>query len=715
MVLVAGLDPRPAGDPDASGFLPSGRAAFFRLLVRRLLAAEPRGRVLVVAESEEAIRVPKEDRRRTTFRRPDDRGIYGPVIEDAAHLRPALLVIDRLEPGTLAPALAAAGAGRVAAQLDTVLRGAELVRSLAEMGAPQERLNGVRWAVAVHRCPALCPHCRRAIADPALLEMLRGRIGAYDRPLYESPGCPACGGTGRQGDISVFDIFYQDPDGRGEAVLPLERYLLGLAAGGHVDARDLLDVDGGQLRRTYRLLAASERSLHEANAALERKLVELEAAQRVLEQRNRALMSLEDMSRALLSPMKLRDLTAQVCRSARDLGGADRVILYCQCDPGVLDVLAAIGWDPERLPDCVEAAEVFDSGDAPSGVARLYNRWPPGIPYRSPDIEGVELRAGLLVPLVAQGEAVGAMFVHSTRRREFLPAEIAVLEAFAGQAALAVQRTRLIEQLEDKIAQLEAAQAGLAAKERLERELELAREVQQSMLPRTFPVLRGYAFAARNEPARRVGGDFYDAFLLEEGRFGVAVADVSDKGMAAALYMALSRSLLLAEARRERSPRRVLEEINRLLRDLGRPGMFVSIFYGIVDARERRMRYARAGHDRPVLLRDGQAHELGGRGSLLGIFDPDELHVTEEEIALAPGDRIAFYTDGLTDVMAPDGEAYGADRLHALLTAHAAAPIEPFCDAVFAALASHRAGAEQFDDMTLLVMDVARDETTDPR
>jgi sigma-B regulation protein RsbU (phosphoserine phosphatase) len=107
-----------------------------------------------------------------------------------------------------------------------------------------------------------------------------------------------------------------------------------------------------------------------------------------------------------------------------------------------------------------------------------------------------------------------------------------------------------------------------------------------------------------------------------------------------------------------------------------------------------------------VLLRDGQAHELGGRGSLLGIFDPDELHVSEEEIALAPGDRIAFFTDGLTDVMSPDGEAYGPDRLRELLTAHAFAPTEPFCDAIFAALASHRAEAEQFDDMTLLVLDI---------
>jgi serine phosphatase RsbU (regulator of sigma subunit) len=195
------------------------------------------------------------------------------------------------------------------------------------------------------------------------------------------------------------------------------------------------------------------------------------------------------------------------------------------------------------------------------------------------------LKAGLWVPLVAQGENVGVMIVHSTRRDEFTPSEVAVLEAFAGQAALAVQRTRLVEQLQDKIAALEAAQAGLAAKERLERELELARQVQQSMLPRTFPAFPGYRFAAMNEPAREVGGDLYDVFALDGDRFGVVIADVSDKGMAAALYMALSRSLILAEARREASPSAVLQQVNRLLREVGEPEMLVSVFYGVVDPR----------------------------------------------------------------------------------------------------------------------------------
>jgi sigma-B regulation protein RsbU (phosphoserine phosphatase) len=453
------------------------------------------------------------------------------------------------------------------------------------------------------------------------------------------------------------------------------------------------------------LLTANERALNSANSALQRKLVELEAAQRVLEQRNRALMSLEETSRALLSTRTLRELAAQICRNARELGGADRAILYCRCEPGTLDVVAADGWDPSRLPAGVDPA-ILESGAPGDVAARPYPHWPPGIPYRRPDIEGAELKAGLWVPLVAQGENVGVMVVHSTRRSEFLPSEVTVLEAFAGQAALAVQRTRLVEQLQDKIGALEAAQAGLAAKERLERELELARQVQQSMLPRTFPAFPGYRFAAMNEPAREVGGDLYDVFALDGERFGVVIADVSDKGMAAALYMALSRSLILAEARREASPSAVLQQVNRLLREVGEPDMFVSVFYGVVDAATRRLRYARAGHDRPLLIRAGDVLEFGGRGSLLGVFEPDALYLSEEEVELRSGDRLALYTDGLTDIVSPEGHGYGLQRLMTLMAEHACEAPEAFNEAVFAELRRHCSGGEQFDDMTMLVVDV---------
>jgi sigma-B regulation protein RsbU (phosphoserine phosphatase) len=301
---------------------------------------------------------------------------------------------------------------------------------------------------------------------------------------------------------------------------------------------------------------------------------------------------------------------------------------------------------------------------------------------------------------------VGRMIVPSTRRARFTPGEVAMLQTFANQAAVAVQRAGLIDSLRDKIARLEAAQAQLVQKERLERELELARQVQQSLLPSVFPALPGYQFAARNVTARQVGGDFYDLFLVDEGHFGVVIADVSDKGMPAALYMTLTRSLLLAEARRDLSPRAVLSGVDRLLLELGDPNMFVTVFYGVVDRAARTLTYARAGHERPILLRDGASHQLAGEGLFLGLLDLGELPLSEERLPLAAGDRLVFYTDGLADTLGADGQPFGLERLEAFLRSQAGSPPAELCAATFSELAGYRGAADQYDDMAMLVIQV---------
>lgn len=655
---------------------------------------------------------------------------YAGRIADARRRRADLLVVDRLDNETVPAALQAAQEGLwVLSQLETVFRGAGVARHLLDLGAKEDRLGSLAWVVSVQRMATLCAHCKQPVVpDSAQLARLKrhlahlaglpptagdeeGLLAGFspevDSAFHRAVGCDHCQRTGRQGDVMVFDLFRLHAGAsplQQSSILPMEAYVWQLATLGHLPLEDVLHFENDQFRRTYYLLNASERALVDANAALERKLAELEAAHRVLEQRTKALISLHEIGQALISSSDLDDLAARVCRRARDLCGADRAILYYSRPAGRAEVLAMVGWDPSLLHQQFDAGLVFDP--ATSQDLTPFNRWPPGIPPRHPDLEGAALRAGLSVPLLAQNELVGQMIVHSTQKPRFTPGEVALLRTFANQAALAIQRAGLIAQLRDKIAQLEAAQAELAKKERMERELELARQVQQSMMPRTFPSVTGYRFAARNEPARQVGGDFYDVILLDPEHIGLVIGDVSDKGMPAALYMALTRSLLLAEARKEYSPRNVMANINRLLLELGEPTMMVTVFYGVVECSTRRLSYTRAGHDRPLLLRDGQVHELGGKGIALGLLDSEELALSEEELALSPGDWLVLYTDGLTDALDPEGRLFDRDRLVSVLESCAGLPADQFCAAVFAGMAAYRGTAQQFDDMTMLVVEI---------
>jgi sigma-B regulation protein RsbU (phosphoserine phosphatase) len=710
LIVVAGLDARPAASGES--FLPSGRSAIFRILLREILALDLGARGLIV--SRESVRVPRDLRRRVEVLAVQPPATPASRIAEAARLNPALLAVDPLDSETLPAALDAAREGqRVLAQMDIVFRGASVAQHLLDLGATAEQLRGLAWIVAVQRVPVLCPNCRQPVPpDPAPLDRLRRRYPALDDvseiALFRAGRCDQCSQTGLRGDAIAFDIFRADPDHPDlldqDSLLPMGEYVARLALAGHAPLSDALRFEEDQFRRAHNLFLASERALHAANERTQSKLVELEAANRVMEQRTQALIALQNIGQALLESTDLSDFASRVCRRARDLCGAERAVLYGLLPGDLAVVLAVAGWSQTHVGRHFPAATVIDPAVGAEPVT--YQRWPLGFEATRADVESVRLRAGLYVPLIAQDQAVGVMIVQSTQKRSFAPGEVALLQTFANQAALAIQRAQLIEDLRAKIAALEAAQAGLAQKERMERELELARQVQQSVLPRSFPLVFGYQFAARNEPARRVGGDFYDVIALDDDHFGVVIADVSDKGIPAALYMALTRSLLLAEARRGRSPVETLRSVNNLLRELGEPNMFVTVFYGVVERATRRLTYTRAGHDRPVVLRNGSYIELGGQGTMLGLLNTDLLRLSEERIALRPGDTLALFTDGLRDVQSPEGTLFSREQFIAMLRARAGLPPDAMIAAIFADLAAYQGSADQYDDTTLLVVAV---------
>lgn len=261
-------------------------------------------------------------------------------------------------------------------------------------------------------------------------------------------------------------------------------------------------------------------------------------------------------------------------------------------------------------------------------------------------------------------------------------------------------------ELQQAYADLKAAQAKLVEQERLKRELEIAAEVQRSILPAAFPDIPGFEFAAYARPAREVGGDYYDLLSLDDDYLGLVMADVSGKGVHAALYMAVTRALFLAKAADYRSPQAAACQIHDLLMTSSDSDMFVTVFYGIVHCGTREMRYVRAGHDWPIHYRPqtGQLSLLQAPGRFLGSLDG--LVLDEAAFQFLPGDALVCYSDGLTDALSPAGSCYGLERLTGVTARWADRSANDLVQAIVADIDGFRAGAAQPDDMTLLVMKV---------
>ncbi len=200
-------------------------------------------------------------------------------------------------------------------------------------------------------------------------------------------------------------------------------------------------------------------------------------------------------------------------------------------------------------------------------------------------------------------------------------------------------------------------------RQHLEREFQLARDIQQTFLPDKVPDIPGWQIDVRWETARQVGGDFYDYFLLPDGRLGFVIADVSDKGLAASLYMSVTRTLIRAAAPEYKSPARTLERVNDLLLANSQDGLFVTTFYGVLNLDEGILTYSIAGHNPPMISRhDGQTVEILGKGGIaLGALP--NIHLDEQITNLQAGDCLVLYTDGVTEAFNADEEMYGEARL----------------------------------------------------
>ena len=262
--------------------------------------------------------------------------------------------------------------------------------------------------------------------------------------------------------------------------------------------------------------------------------------------------------------------------------------------------------------------------------------------------------------------------------------------------------------LEDAYRKLERAQADRIARAALEAQLEVAADAQRSLLPETLPEVPGIEIAACFEPARQVGGDFYDVRTLPDGRVGLVVADVSDKGAPAALFMAVAQTLCRAEQNRGQKPADVARAVHEGLLATSSYEMFVTTLIGVLDPQTRSLRYVRCGHDEPLLVHpDGRTVDLGGKGRFLGMLNDPPPSFESCEVVLAPGDVLLLFSDGVTDMQNPGEELFGRQRLIEVVREARGEAAGEIADRVHGAVREHRGEAEAFDDFTLVVLRIA--------
>jgi len=244
--------------------------------------------------------------------------------------------------------------------------------------------------------------------------------------------------------------------------------------------------------------------------------------------------------------------------------------------------------------------------------------------------------------------------------------------------------------------------------ERKKFEIETARQIQQSFLPESTPTLKGFDIAAFSLPALEVGGDFYDFIPISQDKWGLVIADVSGKGFPAALFMALSRTCVRANAMGKATASETIRIANNMICQDAKSGMFVTLFYAMLDVNSRQLRFVNAGHNPPLFFRgdSGDVILLGANGIALGVLD--EINLEEMKINLSSNDTVVFYTDGITEAINGKEEQFGTERLIKLVSQNSQLPAQGLVDKIRNEVVTFTKGQAQFDDLTLVTLKSTR-------
>ena len=388
------------------------------------------------------------------------------------------------------------------------------------------------------------------------------------------------------------------------------------------------------------------------------------------------LQALYEVGLAITSTLNLEQLSEGILLWAVSLLDARRGALYLvQADE--LRLGRTIGGDavPTIAIDDVAVASLL-AGNETAGQQIL------------PDARFLQA-----VPIEAEGEPRGLIVVADKESRTgvgpFTSGDRRTLELFANQAAIALENARLHREALEK--------------ERLEREMELAAEIQQRLLPTRVPEIEGLELKGWSRPAQHVGGDYYDLITLKNGSLVLVVGDVSGKGMPAALMVSTVHSALrLLLDRMEVGPA-LLERLNRHIAETSAPNKFITFFMAEVDSRRREVQFLNAGHNPAILVAaDGEATELETGGLPLGLLLDGSYKVGQ--VSMGPGSLLCIYSDGITEALSADDEEFGVERLLDVLLAARDRPLESIIATIERATAEFAVGMPQADDQTLLLL-----------
>ncbi|MCC6651746.1 MAG: SpoIIE family protein phosphatase [Candidatus Eisenbacteria bacterium] len=395
-----------------------------------------------------------------------------------------------------------------------------------------------------------------------------------------------------------------------------------------------------------------------------------------------------DITRALASPFDLEEVIDAIFKSLRQVVDYDAAAIYLvQRGSGVLEMVSEVGY-----PTGSEHAFELQLGQ---GIVGWVGKT--GQSVIVPDVGAdkryvaarAETRSEIATPLMLEGRVFGVFNLESDLIDAYHEGHLELLSAFAAQAAVAVERARTARDLVER--------------RRLEKELAIAREIQRSFLPAGAPVIPGFDLAGTSITHDEVGGDYFDFIPVSPTRLGLAVADVSGKGIPAALLMAGFRMSLLAEIRNEFAIRAVMRKANGLLHESTERDKFVTAFYGVLDWRNSILIFSNAGHNPPLVMhRDGTTEHLLDGGVALGVL-PDSSY-EERPIALREGDLLVFYTDGVSEAENEMGEQFGEERLEQVARANADLPAEEILRVIVASVVSWTGEKGPSDDLTLIIV-----------